>query len=561
MKKQYLLLYIAALLLLPACTGESRRMQALLEQAEEMNRTDQPFLSDSIGKALVRHYDHWWHSRNLRMRAYYMLGCAYRDMGEAPAAIHYYNIAAEQADTTSKKCDYATLFRVYGQMAMIYGQQNMPQEELSAWDAYSKYALLSGDTLNNIYGYAMKGGPYYVLNDTMMVVHIANNAHEMYLKHGYVKQASDVYHNIIYIYLKNRKNEDAKPLMDSFEKESGVFDKDGNIESGRELYYSFKGLYYLGTNKIDSAEYFYRKLSTTDYHYEANKGLFAIYQQKQNVDSVIKYASTTIDALIQWETKRQANAVIQSSAMYKYERNQNAAIRSAQRAERYKVCSLFILLLVFFLFRHYRKRIKQEKEKLQLLNQQYLDATREHELLVEEFQILKRNYNNSDKNAETMALMEKKQQHIAQLEKNLKKYQSELNLLSYKKREELLTRNEVITYFNNKKDITPNWEVPRPEKWKSLMDVYAKYMPHVVAKMDKAELSKQERLVTILTYLKVNPSVIAHLLGTSCSRVSNAKKNVCRKLFAEEDSRKLRERLIDLECENEVKILYISENK
>ncbi|MBQ6189940.1 MAG: hypothetical protein IJK45_07205 [Bacteroidaceae bacterium] len=549
MKTKHIFYCIFCVLMFAACSGGDYERQ--LERFEEMNRTDVPLCVDSV-QPLVRHYDHWWHSRNHRMRAYYMLGCAYRDQGEAPAAIHYYNIATEQADTASSECDYATLFRVYGQMAMIYGQQNMPQEELSAWDAYSKYALLSGDTLNNIYGYAMKGGPYYVLNDTMMVVHIANNAHEMYLKHGYVKQASDVYHNIIYIYLKNRKYEDAKLLMDSFEKESGVFDKDGNIESGRELYYSFKGLYYLGTNKIDSAEYFYRKLSTTDYHYEANKGLFAIYQLEQNVDSVIKYASTTIDALIQWETKRQANAVIQSSAMYKYERNQNAAIRNAQKAERYKVGSLFIFMVSLYLFWHYRKRTKQQKEKLQLLNQQYLDTKSEYAQLVEEFQILKRSYNSPETSAETKVLIEKKQQRIVQLERILKKYQSELHLLDYKEREKLLTNNEVVVFLNNKKNITPNWKAPRPEKWKALLDIYAKYMPHVFANMNKVSLSKQERLVTILTHLNVNPSDIAHLLETSSSRVSNAKKDACRKLFADEDSGKLRERLIDLECENEV---------
>ena len=73
--------------MLSSCTGESDRMLALLEQAEEMNRTDQPFQSDSIGKALVSYYDHWWHSRNHRMRAYYMLGSAYRDMGSAPRTL------------------------------------------------------------------------------------------------------------------------------------------------------------------------------------------------------------------------------------------------------------------------------------------------------------------------------------------------------------------------------------------------------------------------------------------------------------------------------------------
>lgn len=45
-----------------------------------------------------------------------------------------------------------------------------------------------------------------------------------------------------------------------------IYDKhvfgNGNVnlfESGRDVYYSCKGLYYLGVNKIDSAEYFFAK--------------------------------------------------------------------------------------------------------------------------------------------------------------------------------------------------------------------------------------------------------------------------------------------------------------
>ena len=63
-------------LLLASC-GRADRMRSLLEQAEWMNRHDSLFTSDSIGRALVSYYDHWWHPADLRLRAYYMLGCAY----------------------------------------------------------------------------------------------------------------------------------------------------------------------------------------------------------------------------------------------------------------------------------------------------------------------------------------------------------------------------------------------------------------------------------------------------------------------------------------------------
>ena len=551
MKAERILYCIFGLFLFAACSGGGDDYEQQLEWFEEMNRTDVPLCVDSV-QPLVRHYDHWWHSRNHRMRAYYMLGCAYRDQGEAPAAIHYYNIATEQADTTNKNCDYATLFRIYGQMAIIYGQQNMPQEKKEALTKYGYYAWMACDTINHIVAYEQMTDVCYMLDDTTGIFAYTDSANMLYRKYGFGELSARVYPTAIYVCLNNNDLQRARKYIDIFEKESGLFDKNGNIEVGREHYYYSKGLYYEKSGSFDSAEYYYRKLIPHGYLYEASKGLLSIYKEQNERDSIVKYVELTEHALGQWAGSQQTNAVIQSSAMYKYERNQNAAIRNAQKAERYKVGSLFIFMVSLYLFWHYRKRTKQQKEKLQLLNQQYLDTKSEYAQLVEEFQILKRSYNSPEMSAETKILIEKKQQRIVQLERILKKYQSELHLLDYKEREKLLTNNEVVVFLNNKKNITPNWKAPRPEKWKALLDIYAKYTPHVFANMNKVSLSKQERLVTILTHLKVNPSDIAHLLETSSSRVSNAKKDACRKLFADEDSGKLRERLIDLECENEV---------
>ena len=48
-----------------------------------------------------------------------------------PAALHYFDIATRQPDTTNvDSATAATLFRIYGQMATIYEQQDMYQEDI-----------------------------------------------------------------------------------------------------------------------------------------------------------------------------------------------------------------------------------------------------------------------------------------------------------------------------------------------------------------------------------------------------------------------------------------------
>ena len=135
-------------LLLASC-GRADRMHSLLEQAEWMNRHDSLFTSDSIGRALVRYYDHWWHPADLRLRAYYMLGCAYRDMGNAPRALENYQLAAAQVDTlTAPDSTLNRLMRVHSQMSQIYLLQRLPEQEKQELQTAERLAWRTGDTLS-----------------------------------------------------------------------------------------------------------------------------------------------------------------------------------------------------------------------------------------------------------------------------------------------------------------------------------------------------------------------------------------------------------------------------
>ena len=63
-----------------------------------------PFTTDSIALAVARYYDRHG-SPNERMRALYIAGLSYRDLGDAPSALKYFRMAVEAADTMDKHCD------------------------------------------------------------------------------------------------------------------------------------------------------------------------------------------------------------------------------------------------------------------------------------------------------------------------------------------------------------------------------------------------------------------------------------------------------------------------
>ena len=48
--------------------------------------------------------------------------------------------------------------------------------------------------------------------------------------------------------------------MDIYEKESGLFDNQGNIQFLHEIYYYIKGKYYLRCHQTDSAEHYFRNI-------------------------------------------------------------------------------------------------------------------------------------------------------------------------------------------------------------------------------------------------------------------------------------------------------------
>ena len=550
-----ILLCLTLLPLLLGCTGH-RRYAALLDEAEQANRVGRSLPSENQMLEVARHYDRPFHSANNRMRAYYLLGCVYRDRGEAPAALHYYNTATERADTLSKDCDYATLFRVYGQMAEIYERQCLPYYQLLSLSAMSHYALLANDTVSSVIALDHMADAYYALDDTVNSLKTTEMSHRRFLEMGMKEHAARVYPTAIYISLKNGNLGRARRYMETYERESGYFDKYGNIQKGCEAYYNNLGLYYCGTGQLDSAEHYFRLLRSYGYELEACEGLLQVFECKEMSDSILKYAPLYKDAQIQWATKQQADAIIQSSSLYDYSCNQHIAEKKTQEAKSARYLNLLlatlllvVILITWMIYRNIRQRHKEQELKYRDLDRWYSATVREYNHLRHEYSILQSSLKSISipNEAQTQELLNVRQKRIEELEIKIKEYQSLVSTLDYSRREQLARQNAATMYFKEKTRPQPTWTAPEEDWWMDLIDIYKRYMPVAYTKISLAHLSHQETFICILLHLGFTTGEIALLLTTTPQRITNAKKSANKKLFNNDDAPHLLQNLVNAE--------------
>ena len=228
--------------------AQQMRYQLLYHKA--MNKADIPFTSDSTMKQVAEYYESHG-SANDRMLAYYMLGCIYRDLREAPIALEYYNKATEQADTTSQDCDYATLCRVYSQMGFLFDKQYFPYEELAAQNKAVKYAYLAKDTLNAIAYYQNKISAYDYLGEKDSAIFINNQAAKLFKKHGYIYEANIALGCNMLYYIEKKDYKKAKEAFEALK--STHYEGNTNYEDAKAFILYEQGEYYMFTNQMDSA--------------------------------------------------------------------------------------------------------------------------------------------------------------------------------------------------------------------------------------------------------------------------------------------------------------------
>lgn len=523
----------------PQVVGVDMRYRMLLAKAQNKLYLQMP--SDSVFQEVVSYYDKKG-SSNEKMEAHYLYGCIYRDQNEAPQAMKCFQDAIESADTLDLKCDYITLFSIYGQMADIYTRQNLIDEAIEAMCQYSKYALNAKDTYNYIRGKEFLIPYYYMKGDTVSAISQTQKCIDLYEKNGLHKEAVAVLPVLVRIYIKRKQYRQAHFYLEKFEKDSELFDKNHNVASDRQHCYELFGQYYLEVGKIDSAELNFRKLGAAGFDYDASRGLLAVYREKGNMDSVVKYAMQSEQGMDQILHNSVIDAVKQSASLYNYSRLEKESFKKELKLkyEKNKFWGLCfaILCCVLFAWHWYRKVQNRKKKEIAALNDDYVKVQKDYRQLEKEIKAI-----SEDKEA----VIKEKKNKIEELEKVVDDYRSQYANMDARQKLSAWLGSDVVARFKEMAKPKRGQKCPAEDDWRDLSTVMEQCLPIQYDKIfNGMSLGNQEQQVGMLLCAGFSNGEMSVLLSTSAQRITNVKSKVNEKLFGVKNAASLQKNLLEL---------------
>ena len=521
------------------------RMQYQLHRQNAVNKTSDKFTSDSLCQVLVSYFDRHGNV-NERVLAHYLLGRAYTDMGEAPMAISSYQDAISVADTTATDFNYSTLSCAYSQMASLFRQQLLLTNEIEAREKASHYAFRANQIQWGLYDQVLSAGAYILLNKKDSAEIILKSALEQYRKHGYTQEALRYSKALMHLYTNPpQRLTEAKALMDQFEAESELFvDEHHELPPSQRKYYEYKGKYYEGINKLDSAEYYYRKIYHDGMPAVAQdpmySGLLSVFTKRHQADSIAKYARLYCMANDSSIALKDRDAVAQMTATYNYSRLQKEAHENEVRA--YKTLlgliiaaavAVLALVAAFLVWKRFRRKYQQE---IMQLKTEYANASYEYEENLRELQLLESAHQENE--SERKRLLDEN----VELQSRIHELQKEKAISRNLSASALFAEEPIVKRFHEIA-VQPLANV-KEEEWAELTDTFANSYPDLFLDLCQYCNTPQSIRVCMLTVMGLGNNEQANLLGTTSSRISNVKLALNKALFNESSSRTLNKNLL-----------------
>ena len=534
------ILYIAVLLLtavamVAGCGSNGADMRAQLEELERCNRADSLMTNDSLALVLTDYFDRHG-TPNEQMRAYYILGRTYFDRGEMPAALEAYHAAADRADTTRADCDYRTLCRVHAQTAELLIYQETPNNSLIEYEKARKYAHIAKDTLVELVSYEHEASAYKILNIIDSAIIIRETVSKLYDKYNYPKYAAEALMPVIDILMDRADYKKAKAYLDKYEAEFGLEDSEYNQNRLYRTYFFHKGRFYLHTAKLDSAEYFFRKeISTSNLMNDMEtgyRGLYLLYQKKNNPDSIAKYAVLSYEMNDSAYRELSTWYFQQAQAMYDYSCSQRLAEKKtleANEARAYLAVTIAILVIVLLctiiIYMHIRRKQERLAEKMLQLQEQY-----------NALQLAKTKLDMLSKNKDLS--LHEKQEYIKDLEQRIKLFAETEGLEEIANKENSIINSLLVGKLSD--SITnPNIIFTRDD-WYELQSLVQLHLPGFISKLRTKYPNIREEEFRLCLLIRIHFALkdIASILGLSLQNVNNMRRRLMEKIFKEKGNAK-----------------------
>ena len=541
---------------------KSLRMRYDLLEAKAQNKAFVDFTSDSIAKEFTKYYDSHG-TANERMMAHYLLGCVYRDLGEAPHAVDCYLDAISQADTTAKDCDFYTLSCAYAQMADIYYRQLLLSYSIITRKQSSYYAFKANKPVYAISDLERIASAYILQNKKDSAELILIKVQHLYQRYGLLQNALQSFTKLIHIYVNDsNKLMQTKELIDKYDSESSSFDKNHELQGAKRKFYFYKGRYFEGVNQLDSAEFYYRKIYRPNMSYTAMdpmyRGLLRVFTKRHQSDSIAKYSQLLCLANDSSIAKKDQDLTAQMAASYNYNRYQKEALENEKIAHHTQIILISILIgvsiVALFLYKRWRNHLKKQER----LRAEYTKATEEYEKNMRMMRLLDSAYQEvinavkeelsktrSENQSHLETITAEYERSITELEEEnhklaetIRKLEKQDAVSDYLQKTKELMNTEIVKHIKDLEQIPLSFLTK--DDWDMLDAKIATYFPSIIHDLNSLpKITDQKIRVCLLVLLKIQDSCIANWLDLKANRVSNIKSELNKELFGESSARTL----------------------
>ena len=519
-------------------SSKANRMYWKLLQADAQNKCYVNFSTDSTMLQLVEYYDAYG-TTNERIRAHYLLGCVYRDLGDAPQALQCYQDAIDAADTLKSDCAYALLSRIYGQSGNLFRNESLYRNAIENYSSASKYAWRAKDTLAALLAYGQTAACYYGLGDEDSTITVSLLTRKRLLEYADTSIANTFLAAPIYILLQRQQYEEAKTFIDLYQYHSSLTQNDTFLSPRYYKLYYYKGLYYQGVGQRDSALFFFHKLSMTGKTLDnielGYKGLFNLYSDVNVQDSMVKYARLYTlynDSIVSSVEQSKLQSV---QGLYNYTYHQRLAEMQRQKANRLRfwlyLALLLSVIIIFSTILIVRVVRAKGRQRLLCLSSKYVLGMIEFQRLKTEKDNLEQQHDRIKEKYETVV---KDYEHVRNLLADMqgdKKSPEEWDL------GDALLQLPIVLKFHK---IAATASVVSDDDWSQLRTTAKLYLPNFLETINglSYKINRRETDICILLRLRFIPSEICNIIPIKKNNLGNLRKRLLKSMFEIEGSSK-----------------------
>lgn len=356
--------------------------------------------SDSLIQQVVRYYRKHKNQKHLP-EALYFAGRVYRDLGDAPQALEYFQRAISHS---TEDTDYKLISNVYSQIGMIFLYQDIYDKAPEMFREAYRYSVLANDSIGIVYGLRDIGRSFSTLDQADSAIYYYLKADEQAIQIKDLELRSVINSELSGYYTELGRYEEAHKAM-----RIAISQK----KEERLPLYAITAQYYEHTNQLDSATNYYLKLLPTGnyiFKQAAYWGLYKIARSRGRTDETLMYLdqylayTDSVQSMTQEETVRKINALYN----YQLSQKENRKLRTQTFQER-KLKVIFGIgfvfsIVLFIAYREYHKR----KEQAQKIQRQKLERIKKEQYKLSLAQIEK---NQKDIEALELSLREAEAMH------------------------------------------------------------------------------------------------------------------------------------------------------